>query len=78
MYDMDRDFGDGGGYEDDFLIDGVGFAEPGGGSALRAATKDNPRDQPCPNCGAKNVLTRIDVQRSYQCNRCAEADERGW
>jgi len=33
------------------LIDGVGFADPGGGSALRAETEDNPRIYPCPNCG---------------------------
>lgn len=62
---------------DDYLIDGVGFADPGGRSALRAATPDNPRDQPCPTCGAENVLTRIDVQRGYQCDRCADAAERG-
>lgn len=66
-------------YEDDEdLIDGVGFADPGGNSALRAATKDNPRDQPCPNCGTENVLTRIDRQRGYQCDRCADAAERGY
>ncbi len=59
------------------LIDGVGFADPGGNSALRAETPDNPRDQPCPTCGAENVLTRIDVQRGYQCNRCADMLERG-
>lgn len=61
--------------EDDYLIDGVGFADPGGRSALRAATPSNPRDQPCPTCGAENVLTRIDVQRGYQCDRCADRDE---
>ena len=65
-------------YEDpDYLIDGVGFADPGGRSALRAETKDNPRDRPCPTCGAEDVLTRIDVQRGYRCNRCADAAERG-
>ena len=37
-------------YDDEFLIDGVGFADPGGRSALRAETPDNPRDQPCPTC----------------------------
>lgn len=66
------------GYEDeDYLIDGVGFADPGGESALRAATRDNPRDQPCPDCGRKNVLTRIDRQRGYCCDMCAERNERG-
>jgi ssDNA-binding Zn-finger/Zn-ribbon topoisomerase 1 len=61
--------------EEEYLIDGVGFADPGGNSALRAATKDNPRDQPCPSCGAKNVLTRIDKKRGYQCDRCADIAE---
>ena len=64
-----------GGY---YLIDGVGFADPGGNSALRAATKDNPRDRPCPTCGQQNVLTRIDEQRGYQCDACADQAERGW
>lgn len=70
-------------YDDDYddpwenyPIDGVGFAQEG--SALRAATRDNPRDQPCPNCGAEDVLTRIDVQRGYQCDRCADQAERGF
>jgi hypothetical protein len=58
-------------------IDGVGFADPGGESALRAATKDNPRNLPCPTCGWPNRLTPIDVQRGYQCNSCADAQERG-
>ncbi len=61
--------------EDDDLIDGVGFADPGGQSALRAATRDNPRDQPCPTCRRENVLTRIDRQRRYQCDRCADRAE---
>jgi hypothetical protein len=63
--------------EGEGLIDGVGFADPGGNSALRAATADNPRDEPCPNCGTPNVLTRIDCQRGYQCDRCADLAERG-
>lgn len=64
-------------YEDEEdLIDGVGFAQEG--SALRAATKNNPRDQPCPTCGSLNVLTWIDVQRGYQCDMCADALERGY
>jgi hypothetical protein len=62
---------------DNELIDGVGFADPGGKSALRAATKDNPRDRPCPNCGKQNVLTRIDVANGYQCDECADRAERG-
>ena len=68
------------GYYDDEeeLIDGVGFADPGGNSALRAATKDNPRNQPCPNCERPNRLTPIDVERGYQCDACADRQERGW
>lgn len=54
------------------------FADPGGNSALRAATPDNPRDQDCPNCGGKNLLTREDVALGYQCDRCADALERGY
>ena len=61
--------------EDDYLIDGVGFADPGGRSALRAETEDNPRDQDCPTCGAEKVLTRIDRQRGYQCDSCADRAE---
>lgn len=53
------------------------FADPGGTSALYAAGPDNPRDQPCPTCGTENVLTRRDVQAGYQCDRCADALERG-
>ena len=68
-------------YEDDDYwrdnIDGVGFADPGGESALRAATKDNPRNLPCPTCGWPNRLTPIDEQRGYQCDSCANAMERG-
>lgn len=62
---------------EDYLIDGVGFADPGGRSALRAATRNNPRIYPCPTCGRKNMLTKIDVQRHYQCDRCADAAEMG-
>jgi hypothetical protein len=51
------------------------FADPGGNSALRAASASNPRNLDCPTCGAKNVLTPADARRGYQCNRCADADE---
>jgi hypothetical protein len=64
--------------DEDYLIDGVGFADPGGRSALRAGTPDNPRDRPCPTCGQENVLTRIDVSRGYQCNSCADRAEMGY
>jgi predicted RNA-binding Zn-ribbon protein involved in translation (DUF1610 family) len=63
---------------DEEPIDGVGFADPGGNSALRAATRENPRDLPCPNCGEANRLTRIDRARGYQCDACADRAERGW
>ena len=57
------------------LIDGVGFADPGGRSALRAATRSNPRIHPCPTCGRENQLTPKDVARHYQCDRCADQAE---
>jgi hypothetical protein len=61
--------------DDDGLIDGVGFAEPGGNSALRAETPNNPRNQPCPTCGEPDRLTPIDVARGYQCDGCAARAE---
>lgn len=67
--DYERDF-------DDYEIDGVGFAEPGSGSALRAETRDNPRNLPCPNCKEPNRLTPIDKARGYQCDSCADRTER--
>lgn len=62
---------------DEEPIDGVGFADPGGESALRAETHSNPRNLPCPNCHAQNALTPIDVRRGYQCDGCANAAEQG-
>ena len=62
MYDSDDNYG-------------MDFASPGGNSALRAASKRNPRNKPCPTCGAQNVLTPKDVSLGYQCNRCADAEE---
>lgn len=59
--------------EEDGLIDGVGFAQEG--SALRAETPSNPRNESCPTCGAENVLTPADVAKGYQCDRCADRDE---
>ena len=61
-------------YEADYDLD---FADPGGNSALRAATKDNPRNLPCPTCGEPDRLTPKDVQLCYQCDRCADRDEHG-
>jgi hypothetical protein len=69
----ERDFPEEG-FEDD-LIDGVGFADPGGRSALRAETRSNPRNLPCPTCGRENMLTSLDVARGYQCDYCADAAE---
>ena len=54
------------------------FADPGGNSALHPATKDNPRNLPCPTCGKPNRLTRLDELRHYQCDECADALERGY
>jgi hypothetical protein len=69
-YDDEPDFGDDG--------DGMHFADPGGKSALRAATKSNPRNLPCPNCGAANRLTPADRAHGYQCDSCADKAENGW
>lgn len=70
-------------YNDDFEADYYGdddsritFANPG--SALRAASKSNPRNLPCPNCGAKNRLTPADRAQGYQCDTCADRAERGF
>lgn len=62
------------GLDDDYSM----FADPGGKSALRAATPDNPRDRPCPTCGTENVLTPADVALGYQCDRCADRAEMGF
>jgi hypothetical protein len=60
--------------DDDFDCD---FAEPGGRSALRAASRSNPRNLPCPTCHAPNRLTPKDRALGYQCDACADACERG-
>lgn len=49
------------------------FANPG--SALRAASRSNPRNLPCPTCGEPNRLTPADRRRGYQCDQCADRDE---
>jgi hypothetical protein len=72
-------------YEPDPLEDGdydedretTMFADPGGHSALRAATKENPRNVSCPTCKRPNKLTPLDVELGYQCDRCADALESG-
>lgn len=72
-YHHEYEHGEEGGDPDEGLIDGVGFAQAG--SALRAATRHNPRNLPCPNCGAEDALTPADAARGYQCDRCADAAE---
>ena len=51
------------------------FANPGGNSALRASSKRNPRNLPCPTCGGKNRLTPADRALGYQCDICADIAE---
>jgi hypothetical protein len=54
------------------------FADPGGNSALRAASARNPRIFPCPSCGEPDRLTPADRALGYQCNACADRAERGY
>jgi len=56
----------------------IEFADPGGKSALRAASESNPRNLPCPTCRRENMLTPADRDRGYQCDICADEAERGW
>jgi hypothetical protein len=72
-------------YDDDFDDDfmdfddsNLAFADPGGKSALRAATSDNPRNLPCPTCGRENMLTPKDKALGYQCDICADGAEGGF
>ena len=65
-------------YEQDEWEDRVEmFADPGGNSALRRETLSNPRNLPCPTCGAENVLTPADRAAGYQCDTCANRAEMG-
>lgn len=73
--DSDFDEDDNRSWRDD---EGFGFADPGGRSALRAASKKNPRNLPCPTCHRKNMLTARDRQLHYQCDICADAAEGGY
>ena len=57
-------------YEDG---DDNGFADPGGRSSLRAGK----RNLPCPTCKQPNRLTAADKRHGYQCDSCADRDERG-
>lgn len=54
------------------------FADPGGHSALHSASRGNPRNLPCPNCGEPNRLTPADRASGYQCDACADQAERGF
>lgn len=75
----DEDYGDEDEvYENDIDDDFSMFEDPGGNSALRKATPDNPRNLPCGNCGAENRLTPKDVALGYQCDACADRAEQGW
>ena len=60
-------------------MDDIDFADPGGESALRRPTRDNPRIHPCPTCGEPNRLTPADVSLGYQCDACADrAEGKSW
>ena len=55
------------------------FQDPGGRSALRRASKHNPRNLPCPNCGQPDRLTEKDKRLGYQCDECAtRMEDVGW
>lgn len=51
------------------------FADPHGNSALRAVSKRNPRNLPCPTCKQPNRLTPADKRQGYQCDQCADEAE---
>lgn len=53
------------------------FRDPGGRSALRAASTRNPRNLPCPTCKEPNRLTPADRVAGYQCDSCADRTEGG-
>ena len=65
------------GYYDDGYDDRSEFQNPGGNSALRRATRNNPRNLPCPACGQPNKLTKKDKSLGYQCDDCADRLEHG-
>jgi len=69
---------DGGDYGDEGYDRPLRFANPYGKSALWAANRRNPRNLPCPSCGAPHVLTPADRAQGYQCDACADRDERGF
>lgn len=63
--------------EPDWDGEPIQFSDPGGNSALRAATASDPRIHSCPTCESSNRLTQRDVSLGYQCDSCADRDERG-
>ena len=66
-------------YDDDAeALDRMDFADPGGTSAMRAASSGNPRNLPCPTCHEPNRLTPKDRALGYQCDTCADFDEMGY
>jgi hypothetical protein len=75
--DEDYDDEDAGDFDLDDEDDRSMFADPGGKSALRAATPDNPRDLPCPTCHQPDKLTPADKALGYQCDDCADRAEGG-
>jgi len=76
-YEPDEPYDDPYDDDDEWAMRVVRFADPGGESALWAAGPDNPRNLPCPTCGWPNRLTERDVAAGYQCDSCANAQERG-
>ncbi|MES2339246.1 MAG: hypothetical protein V4537_14225 [Pseudomonadota bacterium] len=64
-------------YDDDERWERSEFMDPGGESALRAASPSNPRNLPCPTCKEPNKLTPKDKRRGYQCDACARRAEGG-
>lgn len=74
---MSREYYDADYFDDEEFTGEPDFADPGGTSALRAASPSNPRNLPCPNCGGLNLLTPADRARGYQCDSCADRAERG-
>lgn len=59
--------------EDDYCD--IEFADPSGRSALRASSRTNPRNLPCPTCRKPNRITPADRARGYQCDECANRAE---
>ena len=50
------------------------FRDPGGRSALHPGA----RVYPCPTCKREHALTKKDVDKGYQCDRCADMEEGCW